>query len=90
MNKYKVRFVVEHEIQLETESPERAVSSVCSYLQRTYTHQPARLLGVIPADQQWPDNEPTKRPPPRSTPPSGSPNTPSIERQPELAQAVAA
>jgi hypothetical protein len=52
-----------------------------------------KILGVVPAGQPWPGEEEASKPftrPPRNTPPSGSPGTPTLGKEPVFTKAVAA
>lgn len=82
--KFKARYLMEHEIVIEAGSPLAAAAEV----QRAHG---GKLLGVIPADQAWPDQDSQTKPrPPRGTPPQGgSPGTPTASAPP-VAHAVAA
>lgn len=91
MSKFKARFQYEHEILVDAPNVEAAAAYARAQMERT---PGGRLLGVIPVTQEWPDREaveeqPFKRPP-RNTPPSGSPGTPTVGKAPEFVQAVAA
>lgn len=81
--KYRVRYFVEHEVVLDVPSAQHAAASI--------PHQ-CKVLGVLPDGQQWPDREDfaLKPRPPRNTPPSGSPGTPTTQKPSKLAHAVAA
>jgi hypothetical protein len=82
--KFKARYLMEHEIVIEAGSALEAAVKV----QSAYG---CKMLGVIPIDQQWPDQESQTKPrPPRGAPPSGgSPGTPTAS-VPVVAHAVAA
>lgn len=76
--KFKARFIVEQEKEIEARSVEHAATIVeegLNIVRKTYK---AKLLGVIPVDQEWPDAEKPAPRPPRNTPPSGSPGTPVV------------
>lgn len=51
-----------------------------------------KLLGVMPASEPWPNTEAVEQPtrPPRNTPPSGSPGTPTARLEEQPVPAVAA
>lgn len=79
--KFKARYLVMHQAVLEAPSAQHAANSI--------PHN-CKLLGVIPADEEWPDTEKPAPRPPRNTPPGGSPGTPTVTTPPEVAHAVAA
>lgn len=79
--KFKARYLVAHQVVLEAPSAQHAADSI--------PHN-CKLLGVIPLDQEWPDTEKPAPRPPRNTPPSGSPNTPSLPETTALVNCIAA
>jgi len=84
--KYKARYVTEHEIVFDASSVEVAAA----YLD---VKKPAncRVLGILPFEQTWPDQQDQTAPrPPRNTPPSGSPGTPTVAAPAGLVNAIAA
>lgn len=81
--KFKVRYLIEHEIVVSGLSAQAMTEEV----QRAYG---CKVLGVIPFDQEWPDEESTNPRPPRNTPPSGSPGTPSLPEATALLSVIAA
>lgn len=89
--KFKVRLVVE--VLRETDTPEKAADFSFAGT-RCVPGRPIKTIGVVPAGQHWPGEEPEQAKPftrpPRNTPPSGSPGTPILDKQPEPASAVAA
>lgn len=86
--KFKTRFTVMFAAEFEAASAMLAAQMLGEYL-RTKSID-GKVLGIIPADQAWPDEAETTKRPPRNTPPGGSPGTPTLDAQPELVQAVAA
>lgn len=83
--KFKARYLKEYEVVLDAE----AVAAARALLEQHIVT--GKVLGIIPADQAWPDQESQTRPrPPRGAPPDGgSPGSPTAS-VPSVAHAVAA
>lgn len=75
--KFKARLVTEHEFFVEADNVVAAAEQAGEFVSNS--PYKAKLLGVIPADRDWPDADEKPAPrPPRNTPPSGSPGTPVV------------
>lgn len=92
---YRARFTVEYEVCVEdaetVQAAEQTVRSMMATIQSPGVKL-IRLMGVIPAGGPWPDAIQQVSRPPRNSPPSGSPGTPTarLEEQPVPAIAQAA
>lgn len=86
--KYRGRFLAEYEVEVEAPTAEQAVLRIAL---KDAQLRSVRVLGVVPAEQPWPNTEAVEQPrPPRNTPPSGTPGTPTARLDDQLATAVAA
>lgn len=85
---FSIRILVEHEFTVEAGS----LTDALTHAEQVIAKSPykAKLLGVLAPGQEWPDAEKSAPRPPRNTPPSGSPGTPTVTTPPEVANAVAA
>lgn len=92
--KFKARYTIECEIGLSATDVQAAERAMREHLSTIHgdTLRSTRLLGVIRADLPWEDAVSESSRPPRNTPPSGSPGTPTarLDEQPVPAVAVAA
>lgn len=86
--KFKARYLVEHEVEFELQgSIEQAAEHIARTAGRRAKH---KILGVIAEGHEWPDAEKPVSRPPRNTPPSGSPGTPSLPETTALLSCIAA
>lgn len=84
--KWKFRYVRQYESQIEAVDVRDAERQVLAVLGL----EGAKLLGIIPQDEKWHDEEgstPTR--PPRNKPPSGSPGTPTVAMPTKVLNAYA-
>lgn len=94
--KYRARYLLEIEVEpieaADVHDAERQIRAHMNTLQSDSLRS-KRLLGVVPADEPWPNTEAVEQPvprPPRNTPPSGSPGTPTARLDAQIVEARAA
>lgn len=94
--RFRARYSLEYEVEFEAGSPEEAASMTRNYAagHDARARKSIRVLGVVPASESWPvptAEEVASAPrPPRNTPPSGSPGTPTARLEAQIVEARAA
>jgi hypothetical protein len=87
--RFKGRYIIECEVAFDANSSAEANTVLHEHIATIKGARSTKVLGVIRADMSWPDDAEYSRPP-RNTPPSGSPGTPTARLEEQPVSAVAA